>query len=157
MDVGRVGICLETSMMSYHLVLPREGHLYQVYHMFTKLKKYHNLEMIFDPSAPVIDEEKLDRKEWNSSEFWHAQEEELPTIMTDPHGFGFTIITKVDDDHGADTITHRYITGFIVYLNTAPIYWNYKKQNSVKLICFGLEFIAMNNFVNTLEDFDTNF
>jgi hypothetical protein len=46
-ELGRVDICLEVSMMSSHLVLPREGHLEQVFLIFAHLKKYHkNVETI---------------------------------------------------------------------------------------------------------------
>jgi hypothetical protein len=68
-QLGQVDICLEVSMMSSHLALPREGHLQLVLHIFTHLKKYHNTELIFDPSYPVIDESHLERKDWTSSEF----------------------------------------------------------------------------------------
>jgi hypothetical protein len=37
-ELGRVDICLEVSMMSSHLVLPREGHFAQVLHIFAYLK-----------------------------------------------------------------------------------------------------------------------
>jgi hypothetical protein len=43
-ELGRVDICLEVSMMSSHLVLPREGYLEQGFHIFAHLKKYHNTE-----------------------------------------------------------------------------------------------------------------
>ena len=33
-DLGRIDICCEVSMMSSHLALPREGHLDQVFHIF---------------------------------------------------------------------------------------------------------------------------
>ena len=33
-ELGRVDVCLEVSMMSSHLALPREGHLEQVLHIF---------------------------------------------------------------------------------------------------------------------------
>jgi hypothetical protein len=42
--------------MSSHLILPREGHLEQVFHISAHLKKYHNTEIVYDPSDPVIDE-----------------------------------------------------------------------------------------------------
>ena len=47
-NLGRVDICLEVSMMSSHLALPREGHLEQLYHIFAHIKKYYNTEMVFD-------------------------------------------------------------------------------------------------------------
>jgi hypothetical protein len=37
-ELGRVDICLEVSMMSSHLALPREGHLEKVLHIFAHLK-----------------------------------------------------------------------------------------------------------------------
>ena len=55
-ELGRVDICLEVSMMSSHMALPREGHLEQLFHIFLYLSKYHNTEMVLDPSDPVIDE-----------------------------------------------------------------------------------------------------
>jgi hypothetical protein len=54
-ELGRVDICCEVSMLLSHLALPCEGHLYQVYYMFTYLKAHHNAEMVFDPTEPVID------------------------------------------------------------------------------------------------------
>ena len=45
-------------MMSSHLALPREGHLRQVLQIFAYLDKYHNVELVFDPSEPVIDHDR---------------------------------------------------------------------------------------------------
>jgi hypothetical protein len=55
-EVGKADICIEASMMSSHLVLPREGHLEHVFHIFAHFKKYHNTEIVDEPSDPVIDE-----------------------------------------------------------------------------------------------------
>jgi hypothetical protein len=49
-ELGRVDICLECSILSSHLTLPREGHLQQVFHIFTYLKKHHNAELVFEPT-----------------------------------------------------------------------------------------------------------
>ena len=57
-ELGRVDIYLEVSMMSSHMAIPREGHLSQLFHTFAYLKKYHNTEMVFDPSDPIVDESK---------------------------------------------------------------------------------------------------
>jgi hypothetical protein len=143
-ELGRIDICLEVSMMSSHLALPRQGHLEQLLHVFAYLKKNHNAELVLDPSDPVVDETSFDRKDWTSSEFGHVQgKEELPGNMPEPRGFGFVMRAKVDADHASDTISRRSRTGFIVYLNCAPIYWMSKKQTSVESSTFGSEFIAM--------------
>ena len=143
-ELGRVDICLETSMMSSHLALPREGHLEQLFHIFSYLKHHHNAEMVFDPSDPDIDESQFERRDWTSSEFGHVDgKEALPPKIPEPRGRGFVIQAKVDADHASDTVTRRSRTGFLVYLNCAPIYWLSKKQNSVESSSFGSEFIAM--------------
>ena len=78
--------------------------------------------------------------------------------MPEPRGVGFTMRAKLDADHAADTVTRRSRTGFLVYLNCAPIYWSSKKQTSVESSSFGSEFVAMKqNVVSICEDYDTNF
>ena len=69
--------------------------------------------------------------------------EEIPPSMPELRGQGFIICVKVNADHASDTITRCSRTGFLVYLNCAPIYWWSKKQNSVESSSFGSEFIAM--------------
>jgi len=143
-ELGRVDVCLECSMLSSHLALPREGHLYQLFQVFAYLKKYHNTEMVYDPSDPCIDESAFELKDWTSSEFGHLQgKEELPPNMPEPRGQGFVINAKVDADHASDTVTRRSRTGFFVYLNCAPVYWSSKKQTSCESSSFGSEFVAM--------------
>jgi len=50
-EMGRVNICCEISMMSSCIALPREGHLQQLYHVFSYLKVYHNARIVFDPES----------------------------------------------------------------------------------------------------------
>ena len=143
-ELGRVDICLEVSMMSSHLALPRVGHLEQVLHIFAHLKKYHNTELVFDPSDPVIDEAKFEAKDWASSEFGHLDGvEEDPPNMPEPRGLGFIVSAKVDADHASDSITRRSRTGFFVWVNSALVHWFSKKQVGVETSSFGAEFIAM--------------
>ena len=143
-ELGHVDICLEVSMMSSHLALPREGHLKQLFNIFAHLKKYHNTELVYDPSVPEIDKSKFELKDWTSSEFGHIQgQEELPPNMPEPRGIGFIMRAKVDADHASDTVSRRSRTGFLVYLNSALVHWFSKKQTSVESSSFGSEFIAM--------------
>ena len=143
-ELGQIDICLEVSMMSSHLAMPREGHMAEVLRIFAHLRKYHNTELVFDPSDPVVDELAFEQRDWTSSEFGHVQgKEEIPTNMPESRGIGFVMRAKVDADHAGDTITRQSRTGFIVYLNSAPIYWMSKKQTSIETSSFGSEFIAM--------------
>ena len=72
-EKGRVDVCLEVSMMSSHLALPREGHLEQVLYIFAYLKKYQNTELVYDPCDPVADEMDFERRDCASSEFGHVE------------------------------------------------------------------------------------
>ena len=142
-ELGRVDICLECSMMSSHLALPREGHLEQVLNIFAYLRNHHNAELVYDPSDPVVDETKFEKQDWASSEFGHVESEELPANAPEPRGMGFIIHAKIDADHASDTVTRRSRTGMLVWLNSSLIHWWSKKQNSVESSSFGSEFTAM--------------
>lgn len=142
-ELGRVDICCEVSMMSSHLALPRQGHLRELYHIFAYLKEHHNAELVFDPSEPDIDQSLFERKDWTTSEMSHDTKEELPTNMPEPRGFGFTLKAFVDADHATDSMTRKSRSGFLVYLNSAPVYWMSRKQTSVETSSFGSEFTAM--------------
>ena len=54
-ELGRVDITTEVSLLASCMALPRRGHLDQVYNIFGYLKSKHNTEMVFDPSEPEID------------------------------------------------------------------------------------------------------
>ena len=92
-------------MMSPHLALPREGHLEQVLHILAYLKKYHNTELVYDPSDPVVDENDFERRAWASSEFGHVEgKEEFPAKMPEHRGHGFIMRAKMDAEHASDTV-----------------------------------------------------
>jgi hypothetical protein len=54
-----------------------------------------------------------------------------------------TLRVYVDSDHAGDLVTRRSRTGFVVFLNGAPIYWSSKKQTSCETSTFGSEFVVM--------------
>ncbi|KAL7528322.1 hypothetical protein ACHAXR_005938, partial [Thalassiosira sp. AJA248-18] len=145
-ELGRADLNVEVSMMSSHLALPREGHLKEVLHIFAHLKKHHNAEMVFDPSEPEVDLSLFPKEDWSYSIYstpGSELKEELPADMPDPLGKQFTMRVFVDADHAGDNVTRRSRSGFIVFLNNAPIYWMSKKQTSCETSTFGSEFVAM--------------
>ena len=62
-----IGINVEVSMLSQHLVLPREVHIQELLHIFVYLKKHLNSEMVFDPSEPDIYMNSFQRQDWSYS------------------------------------------------------------------------------------------
>jgi hypothetical protein len=128
--------------MASCMALPRQGHLEQLFHIFAYLKTHHNSEMVFDPSEPTIEETSFEREDWKHTVYGNCSEE-IPPNAKPPRGYGFKIRAFVDSDHAGDSVTRRSRTGFIIYLNSAPIYWTSKKQGSIETSSFGSEFIAM--------------
>ena len=63
--------------------------------------------------------------------------------MPQPRGLGFVVRAKVDADHGGDTVIRSSRTGFLVYINSALIFWFSKKQNIIESSSFGSKFTAM--------------
>jgi hypothetical protein len=55
----------------------------------------------------------------------------------------------VDSDHAGEQFTRRSRTGFVIYLNMAPIVWFSKRQPGVESSVFGAEFFAMKNGIET--------
>ena len=144
-------------MMLLHLALPCEGHLDQVLQIFAYLKKYHNTELVYDPSDPTINYAEFERRDLASLECGHIDgKEELPLKMPKPCGMGFTIHAKVDANHASDMVTRHSRTGFLVYINSVLVYWWSKKQASMESSSFGLEFIAMKQCCSTFMVSGTN-
>ena len=143
-ELGRIDIDCEVSMMSSHMALPREGHLKELYHIFAYLKAHANAEMVFDPTPIFPDKSLFEREDWSYSPYgYESLKEELPSDMPASHGQSMTMRVFVDADHAGDLVTRRSRTGFIVFLNSAPIYWTSKKQTSCETSTFGSEFVAM--------------
>eukprot|EP00957_Ditylum_brightwellii_P117230 8940723-Ditylum_brightwellii.AAC.1 len=47
--------------------MPREGHMAEVLRIIAHLRKYHNTELVFEPSNPVVDELVSKQRDWTSS------------------------------------------------------------------------------------------
>ena len=92
-ELGRVDIDVEVSMMSSHLALPRVGHLQELYHIFAYLKAHANSEMVFDPTPIVVDMTSFPKEDWSFSPYDEEKlAEELPAHMPKPLGPSMTIL-----------------------------------------------------------------
>ena len=122
-ELVRVHVHLEASMMASCASLPRGGHLEILHRTFSHLKKHHVTEMVFGPSKPSINNNDFERKDWSCSEFSSSikKDRELHPRTPTPRGVGFVIIRKVDADHAGDTIRRRSRTGFVVHLHSSPV------------------------------------
>jgi hypothetical protein len=140
-ELGRVDMITEVSLLASQLALPREGHLDAMVHVFSYLKNKHNSCMVFDPSYPDIDERKFQTHDW--TDFYGDVKELIPTNCPKPRGRSVDLRLFVDSDHANDKNTRRSRTGYFIFLNEAPIAWLSKKQSTVETSVFGAEFVAL--------------
>ena len=141
-ELGRIDILLEVSLMSSYLASPREGHLEMVYNIFAYIGKHEESQIVLDDYAPEMNEEAFERTDWSESIYGDVSEE-IPPNAPEPRGKAVTMTCFVDANHAGEHSTRRSHTGFLIFLNNAPIDWYSKKQNTVESSTFGSEFVAM--------------
>ena len=140
-ELSRVDICLEVSLMSSHFALPREGHLDKIFNIFAYIKWKQRARMVFDPTYPAIDNDDFPRHDWEKH--YGEVKEVIHINAPSPQGKGFDMIGYVDADLAGDKVIRRSRTGFVIYLNQLSIYLFSKQHNGVEGSTFGREFVAM--------------
>ena len=50
-ELGRIDMMMEVSMLASHLAMPREGHLDAIFHIYAYLKQKYNSRLAFDPTC----------------------------------------------------------------------------------------------------------
>ena len=148
-EIGRVDILLEVSLMSTHLAMPRIGHLEQVYRIFGYLKLYPKRKLAFGAQYPRISKKMFRKYDW--TDFYRGVEEAIPVDMPRPRGYMMSTHCFVDASHGSDRSTRRSQTGILIFCNKSPILWHSKRQNTVETSTFGSEFQAIKNAVELVE------
>jgi hypothetical protein len=147
-ELGRVDILLEVSLMATYMAMPREGHLNQLYRMFGYLIIHPKRKIAFDPQHPVINEQRFQKHDWHN--FYCDAAEAIPRDMPVPRGNIMTTHCFVDASHGSDRATRRSQTGILIFCNKAPVMWYSKQQNTVEASTFGSKFQALKNAVELI-------
>ena len=119
LELNIVDICMETSALASMMAMTREGHLAQVYRIFSFLGSHHNAVIIFDSTPPDTDHSAFTDKDWTASAYDECKEE-IRYNAPEPRGVGFTMRAFVDSGYAVDTVTRRSRPGFIILLNSAP-------------------------------------
>ena len=89
--------------------------------MIAYLKTNYNARLEFDPTYPVIDINQFDKK--NLITLYGNIREGIPKNASQARGKNCIMVVFVNEDHVGDLITRRSRTGFLIYLNNAPVYW----------------------------------
>ena len=148
-ELGRVDILLETSLMSSYLAMPREGHLEQLLHIVGYLKSHKKMRILFDASHPKIKESWFQEYDW--FDFYRDAKEPIPPNAPEARGHDVVTTCFVDANHAGNQIDRRSQTGILIFINKAPIWWHSKRQSTVETSTFGAEFCAMKVAVEMIE------
>ena len=124
-------------MMASCMDMPRQWHVDQLYYVFEFLKKKNNPEMVYDPTEPDVGDAQFAKEDWNNT-VYGKNHEYLPPYEPQDRVSGLNTRTFVDADHSGDSVTRRSRTGFIIYLNSASIYWTSNNQTSIETSYFAL-------------------
>ena len=148
-ELGRLDIYTEVSMLSSYLCSPRMGHLKAVYSIFAYLKRHSRSRIVFDDRRVQMDDNLFEEADW--TDFYGDIKEELPPNMPEPKGDSVIMTCYVDADHAGNLATRRSHTGIIIFLNNTPIQWYSRRQNTVEASTFGSEFNALRIAVEMIE------
>jgi hypothetical protein len=118
-----------------------------VFHVFAKLTMYHNSRVVFDPTYPSVDMGAFIKTDWKS--MYGDVKEMIPPDAPAPCGKEVDLRLFVDSDHSGEQFKRRSRTGYVIYLNMAPLVWFSKRQQTVESSVFGAEFVAMKNGIET--------
>ena len=147
-ELGRIDVNLETSLLSSYLASPRIGHLHQALHIFHYLKNHNSSWIPMDPMKLDIEykgpeEFSPESRRKSMKVIYREAMEELPENMPEARGESVQLNVYVDADHAGNKVTRRSQTGILVFLNMAPIYWYSKRQNTVETSTFSSEYVAL--------------
>ena len=112
-DIRRLNILLETSLLSSYLAMPWVRHLKQAFHIFGYLKARPKRKLVFYPAHPAINKNRFQKCDW--TEFYRDSEEAIPEYM--PVSRGNLMLTHcfVDVNHAGDTETRRSHTVILFF------------------------------------------
>jgi hypothetical protein len=98
---------------------------------------------VFDPTYSYVDMGTFIKTDWKT--MYGDVKEMIPSDAPVSRGKEVDLCLFVDSDHADEQFTRRSGTGFVIYMNIAPIVWFSKHQPTVESIIFGDEFLVMKN------------
>ena len=121
-ELGRTNILNEVSILTQYQAAPRGGHLNKLLHNFVYLKQQPNMSIYLDPSLPNVDYGDFITNPNDFEEYYIEAHEQLPHDMPIPSGVGVSITAFVDASFAQNKKTRKSHSGFIIFVNRAPIY-----------------------------------
>ena len=96
-ELARIDIATEESLLASHVALPRKGHFQTVFHIYAYLKKRHNSRLALDPSYPSIDMRTFHQADW--TDIYGEIKEAIPDNTPEPRAKPIIMRAFMDSDH----------------------------------------------------------
>ena len=143
-ELGRVDVLLETTLLASFLMAPRVGHLDQVSKIVLYLKKHQRSTLMMDPAKLDLrwdgnDDDNPERRREIMKTIYRDATDEFPPNAPPAKGKSVQVNIYCDSDHASDRTTRRSHTGIILFVNMAPISWYSPIESST----FGSEYVAL--------------
>ena len=104
-ELGRIDIITEVSMLSSHNISPRTGHLEAAYQIFEYLSNHGRLRVVFDDLEPDVIETKFQPVNWAS--IYGDLTEKIPENMPEARGNPVIISLFCNAAFAGDIVTRR--------------------------------------------------
>ena len=141
-ELGRTYILHEVSILSQYQAAPKEGHIEEILHIFAFLYGKPRLTLYMDPAFPRLNYSVHKNDPSEFKEYYIDAEENMPHNMPRPRGRSVLTSEFVDTSHGANKVTRRSHSCYVLFINRAPVTWISKRQQTVETSTFSSEFIV---------------
>ena len=118
-EIRRIGIANEISLLSSHNAYPSDGHLETVLHVIGYLNIKHKSRLYMDPNYPPINEDNFKSHDWKA--FYGDVQGDIPVNAPAPRGKVFVIRMMLDSDDAEDGADRSYRTSYMIYVKKALI------------------------------------
>ena len=115
----------------------------QALRIFSYLRVVDKLKLCMDFEFPNFTRVDAQSSREEFQMMYRGAKEELPARMPLPRGMVVEITAYCDASYATNKVTRKSHTGFIIFVNKAPVIWHSKKQNTVEGSTFGAEYIAL--------------
>jgi Reverse transcriptase (RNA-dependent DNA polymerase) len=147
-ELGRINICTEVSILAAYTTAPRVGHFNAMLHVFAFLLHHPRCKLVMDDDRGPVDPEP--DQDWK--EFYPDAVEQIPPNAPKPRGRSVNMVCYCDSDHAGDMATRRSRTGVLIFVNKAPVLWYSKKQSGIETSTFGSEFMGLKVATDLIHD-----
>eukprot|EP00957_Ditylum_brightwellii_P081171 6175231-Ditylum_brightwellii.AAC.1 len=138
--LGRYDIHYTTTILARHMMMPRQGHMHAMRHIFGYLHK--DLGFSIDYDIKELDFSKCQVEEYNWFPLYGNAQEEMQFGMSEPKGKDVVTGGFFYSSHASCPVTHCSTTCVLLSVNGTPIRWYSKRQNCVETSIYGLEMVV---------------